>query len=140
MAKARDRPRLLLVDDDKKVAIPSGMLCMMIASMETRPMWYSFLFLIFSFDSGISLSIKREIMIPVVININNIIRAGKGLNMVFKSFKLSGIKSFKETKIITPLAKAREVVIIFCSFFKLNNKGISPKRVEIPAIEDKIKA
>ena len=132
MAKARDRPRLLLVDDDKKVAIPSGMLCMMIASMETRPMWYSFLFLIFSFDSGISL--------PVVININNIIRAGKGLNMVFKSFKLSGIKSFKETKIITPLAKAREVVIIFCSFFKLNNKGISPKRVEIPAIEDKIKA
>ena len=141
MARARDKPRPLLVELDKKVATPSGILCIIMASIETSPNLYSFLLLILLFSTlGKNLSINIEVITPIHININKNKRAGKPLNIEVKRLKDSGIKSVRDTHIITPLAKESDARIIYFSFFKLKSKGIKPINVESPAIVDRKKA
>ena len=77
---------------------------------------------------------------PMLININKSKRAGNPLKIEVNKLKDSGIKSVKDTHIITPLAKDREAKIIYFSFFKLNSRGIKPIKVDNPAKVDKIKA
>lgn len=141
MAKAKDKPKPLLVELERKVATPSGILCIIIASMETRPNLYSFLLLIDLLSLlGKNLSINIEIITPRDINIKRNKRAGKPLNIEVKRLKDSGIKSVRDTHIITPLAKDSDAKIIYLSFFNLKSRGIKPIKVERPARVDKINA
>ena len=141
MARASDKPNPLLVELERKVATPSGILCIIIASIETRPSLYNFLLLIDLLSLlGKNLSINIEIITPRDINIKRNKRAGKPLNIEVKRLKDSGIKSVRDTHIITPLAKDRDAKIIYFSFFNLKSKGIKPIRVERPARVDKINA
>ena len=141
MAKASDKPKLLLVELERKVATPSGILCIIIASIDTRPSLYSFLLLTFLFSLlGKNLSINIDIMTPRDININKNKRAGKPLKIDVSKLKDSGIRSVIDTQIITPLAKAKEAIIIVFSLFKLKSKGTKPIKVDNPAKVDKIKA
>ena len=141
IARAKDKPKLILVELERKVAIPSGILCIIIASIETRPSLYNFLLLIDLLSLlGKNLSINIEIITPRQININKNKRAGKPLNIEVNRLKDSGIKSVRDTQIITPLAKEREDKIIVLSFFKLKSKGIKPINVESPAKVDNINA
>lgn len=140
MARARDKPKLLLVELERKVAIPSGILCIIIASIETIPNLYSFLLEVLLFSLGRNLSINIEIITPKDINIKRIKRAGKPLNIEVKRIKDSGIKSVSDTQIITPLAKDRDIKIILFSFLSLKNIGIVPSKVDNPASVDNKKA
>ena len=141
MARARDNPNSLFVELERNVATPSGILCIIIASIETRPNLYSFLLLIDLLSLlGKNLSINIDAIIPRQINIKRNKRAGKPLNIEVKRLKDSGIKSVRDTQIITPLAKEREDRIIVLSFFKLKSKGIKPIKVESPAKVDNINA
>ena len=141
MARASDNPNPLLVELDRKVATPSGILCIIIASIETRPNLYSFLLLIDLLSLlGKNLSINIEIITPRQININKNKRAGKPLNIVVRRLKDSGIKSVRDTQIITPLAKDKDAKIIYFSFFNLKSRGIKPIRVGSPAKVDNINA
>ena len=141
MARARDNPNSLFVELERNVATPSGILCIIIASIETRPNLYSFLLLIDLLSLlGKNLSINIDAIIPRQINIKRNKRAGKPLNIEVKRLKDSGIKSVRDTQIITPLAKEREDRIIVLSFFKLKSRGIKPIKVESPAKVDNIKA
>lgn len=141
IAKAKDKPNPLLVELERKVATPSGILCIIIASIETRPNLYSFLLLIDLLSLlGKNLSINIDIITPRQINIKRNKRAGKPLNIVVKRLKDSGIKSVRDTQIITPLAKDSDAKIIYFSFFNLKSRGIKPIKVESPAKVDKINA
>ena len=141
IAKAKDRPNPLLVELDRKVATPSGILCIIIASMETRPNLYSFLLLIDLLSLlGKNLSINIDIITPRQIKIKRNKRAGKPLNIEVKRLKDSGIKSVRDTHIITPLAKDSDAKIIYLSFFNLKSRGIKPIKVESPARVDNINA
>ena len=141
MARAKDKPKLILVELDRKVATPSGILCIIIANIETSPNLYSFLLLIDLLSLlGKNLSINIDIITPRQINIKRNKRAGNPLNMEVKRLKDSGIKSVKDTQIITPLAKDSDAKIIYFSFFNLNSKGIKPIKVDNPAKVDKMKA
>jgi hypothetical protein len=75
-------------------------------------------------------------MTPRDINIKRNKRAGKPLNIEVKRLKDSGIKSVRDTQIITPLAKDSDAKIIYFSFLKLKSKGIKPIKVESPAKVD----
>ena len=137
MAKAKDNPNPLLVELERKVATPSGILCIIIASIDTRPNLYSFLLLIDLLSLlGKNLSINIDVITPRQINIKRNKRAGKPLNIEVKRLKDSGIKSVRDTQIITPLAKDKEDRIIVLSFFKLKSRGMKPIRVERPAKVD----
>ncbi len=141
MARARDNPNSLFVELERNVATPSGILCIIIASIETRPNLYSFLLLIDLLSLlGKNLSINIDAIIPRQINIKRNKIAGKPLNIELNKLKDSGIKSVRDTQIITPLAKEREDRIIVLSFFKLKSKGIKPIKVESPAKVDNINA
>ena len=141
IAKAKDKPNPLLVELERKVATPSGILCIIIASIETRPNLYSFLLLIDLLSLlGKNLSINIDVITPRQINIKRNKRAGNPLNIVVNRLKDSGIKSVRDTQIITPLAKDKEDRIIVFSFFKLKSRGIKPIKVESPAKVDNIKA
>ena len=141
MARAKDKPKLILVELDRNVATPSGILCIIIANIETSPNLYSFLLLIDLLSLlGKNLSINIDIITPRQINIKRNKRAGNPLNMEVKRLKDSGIKSVKDTQIITPLAKDSDAKIIYFSFFNLNSKGIKPIKVDNPAKVDKMKA
>ena len=141
MARAKDKPKLILVELDRNVATPSGILCIIIASIETSPNLYSFLLLIDLLSLlGKNLSINIDIITPRQINIKRNKRAGNPLNIEVKRLKDSGIKSVKDTQIITPLAKDSDAKIIYFSFFNLNSKGIKPIKVDNPAKVDKMKA
>ena len=137
MAKAKDKPKPLLVELERKVATPSGILCIIIASMETRPNLYNFLLLIDLLSLfGRNLSINIDVITPIQINIKRNKRAGKPLNIVVRRLKDSGIKSARDTHIITPLAKDSDANIIVFSFFNLKSIGIKPIKVESPARVD----
>ena len=137
MAKAKDKPNPLLVELERKVAIPSGILCIIIASMETRPNLYNFLLLIDLLSLfGRNISINIDVITPIQINIKRNKRAGKPLNIEVNKLKDSGIKSVRDTHIITPLAKDSEANIIVFSFFNLKSIGIKPIKVESPARVD----
>ena len=141
MARAKDKPKLILVELDRNVATPSGILCIIIANIETRPNLYNFLLLIDLLSLlGKNLSINIDIITPRQINIKRNKRAGNPLNIEVKRLKDSGIKSVKDTQIITPLAKDSDAKIIYFSFFNLNSKGIKPIKVDNPAKVDKMKA
>ncbi len=141
MARAKDKPKLILVELDRNVATPSGILCIIIANIETSPNLYSFLLLIDLLSLlGKNLSINIDIITPRQINIKRNKRAGNPLNIEVKRLKDSGIKSVKDTQIITPLAKDSDAKIIYFSFFNLNSKGIKPIKVDNPAKVDKMKA
>ena len=72
MAIVRAIPNDLSLLDAIKVAIPSGILCNIIANIDIITTLYKVpLSLIFS--SGKYLSIKKEIIIPILINNSNII-------------------------------------------------------------------
>ena len=130
IAKAKDKAKLMSVEVERKVGIPWGILCIIIASLETTPNLYKFLLLILLFSLfGKNLSISIEIITPRLININKNKRAGKPLKIEVNKLNDSGIKSVKETHIITPLAKDREAKIIFFSFFKLKSRGIKNLKV-----------
>ena len=141
MARAKDKPKLILVELDRNVATPSGILCIIIANIETSPNLYSFLLLIDLLSLlGKNLSINIDIITPRQINIKRNKRAGNPLNIEVKRLKDSGIKSVKDTQIITPIAKDSDAKIIYFSFFNLNSKGIKPIKVDNPAKVDKMKA
>ena len=137
IARAKDNPNPLLVELERKVATPSGILCIIIASIETRPNLYSFLLLIDLLSLlGKNVSINIDAIIPRQININKNKRAGNPLNIEVKRLKDSGIKSVRDTQIITPLAKDKDAKIIYFSFFNLKSRGIKPIKVERPAKVD----
>ena len=137
MARASDKPNPLLVELERNVATPSGILCIIIASIETRPNLYSFLLLIDLLSLlGKNLSINIDVITPRQINIKRNKRAGKPLNIVVRRLKDSGIKSVRDTQIITPLAKDKDAKIIYFSFFNLKSRGIKPIKVERPAKVD----
>ena len=141
MARAKDKPKLILVELDRNVATPSGILCIIIANIETSPNLYSFLLLIDLLSLlGKNLSINIDIITPRQINIKRNKRAGNPLNIEVKRLKDSGIKSVKDTQIITPLAEDSDAKIIYFSFYNLNSKGIKPIKVDNPAKVDKMKA
>ena len=54
------------------------------------------------------------------------------------ALKASGIKSKNDTKLITPLANAKEDIIILSFFLLLKKIKTLPIKVESPAIKDKI--
>ena len=64
----KDMPKVKFVSDERKVAIPSGMLCAMMANMEKMPTLYSFLSETLLF-SGTNLSINDDSTRPIIINI-----------------------------------------------------------------------
>ena len=137
IARAKDSPKLILVELERNVATPSGILCIIIASIETRPNLYSFLLLIDLLSLlGKNLSINIDVITPIQINIKRNKRAGKPLNIVVRRLKDSGIKSVRDTQIITPLAKDKDAKIIYFSFFNLKSRGIKPIKVERPAKVD----
>ena len=77
-----------------------------------------------------------DVLTPRQINIKRNKRAGKPLNIVVRRLKDSGIKSVRDTQIITPLAKDKDAKIIYFSFFNLKSRGIKPIKVERPAKVD----
>jgi len=121
----------------KKVIIPSGILCIIIAIILNIPTLYSFLFFTLLF-SGIILSIKYDNINPIIIP--NIKMANELFFMLFFNikFKLSGIKSNSDTLIMTPEAKAREYLVSL-SILHLININMVPIIVDRPAIKVNVK-
>ena len=68
MAKVKLRPRVVLVELAKKVAIPSGILCNIIATIDIMPTLYKLSLLLL----GKYLSINMDIIIPTIMLIKEI--------------------------------------------------------------------
>ena len=89
-----------------KVTIPSGTLCIIIASIDINPSLNKVLSPLILLLSGIYFPVKYAITIPNNVNNITIIILLKNKNSLFKNLILSGIKSKIETPAITPEAKA----------------------------------
>ena len=135
MAMVREIPREVSLVVDIKVAIPSGMLCIIIASIDIIPTLYRELLF-----GDIFFPIIELVSIPISIDIimnNSINSSGKVLLNILID---SGIRSVIEIHNITPLANARDEIINLFIFFVFINMGMIPKRVDKPDIRVNKKA
>lgn len=137
IASVRAIPNFILLVVAIKVAIPSGILCKIMASMLIMPILYNLLFL--ELFSGSNASIVIEQIIPITKKIKQKRIFGTILNILLNSLKASGNKSVNDTVIITPAAKAREFMTILSLFLNLINIGSVPINVDNPAIIGSIK-
>ena len=129
MAIVSDNPSFRFDSVDKKVAIPSGILCSIIASIDIIPILYSSPSLF-----GVTyLSIVIDSIIPIHINMSVRIIVGNILNVVCRYVIVSGIKSIIDTVIITPDAKLSDAAIILLLLFLFINIIIVPISVDRPA-------
>ena len=135
MAKVKLRPRVVLVELAKKVAIPSGILCNIIATIDINPTLYKLSLLLL----GKYLSINIDAIIPTIMLIKEIIITIISWLLLFSRRIDSGIKSHMEIVNMTEDANAKEDIIIFLflSFFK--NINMVPSKVDKPAKNVKIK-
>lgn len=133
MAIANDIPSFKLWVVAIKVAIPSGILCKIIASIDITPTLYKLSVV------GTSLSIIIEIIIPRTTKIKHINITGISLKFLVNRLLASGIRSVNDIHNITPDAKDKEPVImefLFLIFMKIKTV---PNKVEKPANKVKIK-
>ena len=112
-----------------KVSIPSGILWIIKARALITPSLYNLLSIFLN-----TLSIKLARKTPIIINKSTTTTIPLLLYLLCNKVILSGKRENKETESITPLAKAKEALIILSLFFVFINTGIIPSRVDKPAI------
>ena len=137
IAIVRSNPNLVLFVVVMYVAIPSGILCIIIVNIVIIPNLYSFKLFLECLSTLWSMIFDINTPINMLININKTVLILLWLLKI--SLNEFGIKSIMETLSITPDANPNDLLITLFLFVFINiNKN--PIIVDIPAIQDKIKA